>query len=138
MLCMPFSDPVRETELVNVLRAPAPGQEREKSGRPVAWTHFILRALSLLLLAATVLLSSGAKNSGYARHHSTASYLSKITKMRETPIQCTDARPALRRLIDSPSAVAEADVSPPIAGLILAASPVLGAGQFRSPPADLL
>lgn len=125
---------------MSVLRASAPGQETEKSRHPVVWTHFILRSLSLLLLAATVLLSSGAKNSGYARHHSAARYLSRITKMRETPIQRTDARPALSCSNDALPVDAEAKPSLPfdVATLFPAVSPVLSADQFRSPPADLL
>ena len=134
---MPFADPVRETELVTVLRTPAPGQDRDNLQRRTAWARLIFRAVAFVLLAATVSLSSGAKNSGYTSHHSPARYLSKITKMRETPIQRADARQVLSRCSDSPPAVAAADPSPPVATFIPAASPVLSADQFRSPPAYL-
>lgn len=122
---------------MTVLRTPAPGQDRENRQRRAAWARLILRVLTFVLLAATVSLSSGAKNSGYTSHHSPARYLSKITKMRETPVQRADTRQVLSRSSDSPPAVAAADPSPPVTTLILAASPTLSADQFRSPPASL-
>jgi len=138
LACMSFSDPVRETELVIAFRAPAPGQNRENPRRRAAWVHFILRALTLLLLASTMSLSSQAKNSRYVSPHSPARHLSKISKMRETPIQQVCQVPSGSN--DPPPDIAEAESSAPpdVAVSSPVASPVLSADQFRSPPARLL
>ncbi|HEV2491687.1 MAG TPA: hypothetical protein VG204_01290 [Terriglobia bacterium] len=99
----------------------------------------MVRALALLLLAATVSLASRAKNSAYRPHRNSATSLSKVTKMRETPVQGADACQALSRSGEPLPDVSEArgQVPPDAATALFAASTVLSADQLRSPPTYL-